>query len=196
MPPIDQRSNGQRSNDQRSEDQRFDGQRFDEQRSDDQRPVEQRSKATGLAAIASHIPQGQFGRYLLVGVWNTAFGYATFAIFTAALDRFVAQSYMLACVLSSLINITVSFLGYKWFVFKTKGNYLREWLRCVSVYGGNILLGLALLPLLVFFLRHHFGLQKQAPYIAGALLTGFTVIVSFFGHKHFSFRPSSAEPKT
>ena len=98
---------------------------------------------------------------------------------------------MLASVLSAGINITVSFLGYKWFVFRTKGNYLREWLRCVGVYGGNILFGLALLPLMVFVLRHHFGLQKQAPYISGALLTGFTVIVSFFGHKHFSFKPSA-----
>jgi hypothetical protein len=29
-------------------------------------------------------------------------------------------------VISSLLNISVSRLGYKWFVFKTKRNYLRE----------------------------------------------------------------------
>jgi putative flippase GtrA len=156
-------------------------------------PTNQSSSWPSFAELTRHIPPRQFGRYLLVGAWNTAFGYATFAIFTAVLDKFVPQSYMLACVFSSGINITVSFLGYKWFVFKTKGNYLREWLRCVGVYGGNILFGLALLPIMVYVLRHHFGFQKQAPYIAGALLTGFTVIVSFFGHKHFSFRPSSAE---
>jgi putative flippase GtrA len=148
-----------------------------------------------FASIARHIPSGQFGRYLLVGAWNTAFGYATFAILTAALDRSIPQSYMLASILSSLLNITVSFLGYKWFVFKTKGNYLREWIRCVGVYSGNILAGLALLPLFVYVIRHHFGLQRQAPYIAGALITGLTVLVSFFGHKHFSFKPSSSQPE-
>jgi len=155
--------------------------------------TDQPPESARFAALTRHIPPRQFGRYLLVGALNTAFGYTTFAIFTAVLDKFVPQSYMLASVLSSAINITVAFLGYKWFVFKTRGNYLREWLRCVGVYGGNILFGLALLPIMVYVLRHHFGLQRQAPYIAGALLTGFTVLVSFFGHKHFSFKPSSGE---
>jgi len=146
-----------------------------------------------FSQLTRHIPPGQFARYLLVGVWNTGFGYATFAAFTAALDRVVPHSYLPASVLSSLLNITVAYLGYKWFVFKTKGNYLREWARCVGVYGSNILVGLALLPVLVYVLRHQFGLQRQAPYIAGAVLTAFTVFVSFFGHKHFSFRASQSE---
>ncbi len=156
-------------------------------------PTNQRSSSLTLSALTRHIPAGQFGLYLLVGVWNTAFGYGTFAFFTALLDKVVPQSYMLASVLSSFINISVSFLGYKWFVFKTKGNYLREWIRCVGVYGGNILAGLACLPLIVYVIRHHFGFQREAPYIAGALLTGVTVLVSFFGHKHFSFKPSASE---
>jgi putative flippase GtrA len=140
------------------------------------------------SGLTRHIPPGQFARYLVVGVWNTAFGYATFAFFTAILDKVVPQSYMLASVLSSLINISVSFLGYKWFVFKTKGNYLREWIRCVGVYGGNILFGLAVLPVMVYGLRHYTHLERQAPYVAGAILTFVTVLVSFFGHKHFSFK--------
>jgi putative flippase GtrA len=158
-------------------------------------PTNKRSSSLTLAALTQHIPPQQFGRYLLVGICNTAFSYGTFAFFTAMLDKIVPQSYMLASVFASLINITVSFLGYKWFVFKTKGNYLREWIRCVGVYSGNILAGLALLPVIVYAIRHHFGLQRQAPYIAGALITGLTVLVSFFGHKHFSFKPSSSQPE-
>jgi putative flippase GtrA len=96
---------------------------------------------------------------------------------------------MAGLLLSNLVSITVAFLGYKWFVFRTKGNYLREWRRCVGVYSGGILLGLALLPTIVFAIRHNFGYQKEAPYIAGALLSGITVVLSFFGHKHLSFRP-------
>jgi len=75
---------------------------------------------------------GQFGRYLLVGAWNTLFGYGTFALFTAVLNPIVPHSYIWASLLSSLLNITVAYFGYKWFVFKTKGNYLREWMRCVA----------------------------------------------------------------
>jgi hypothetical protein len=45
-----------------------------------------------------------------------------------------------------------------------------------------------LLPPLVFLVRLVTGLDRAAPYIAGALLMGFNVIYSFLGHKNFSFR--------
>ncbi len=141
-----------------------------------------------LSSLRSHIPSGQLGRYLAVGLWNTAFGYSTFALFTWLLDRYIPASYLAASLLSSLISITVSFLGYKWFVFKTKGNYLKEWLRCLMVYSGGILLGLALLPPTVFVVGYLSGRPRYAPYIAGALLMAVQVIVSFLGHKNFSFK--------
>jgi putative flippase GtrA len=86
------------------------------------------------------------------------------------------------------VNITVAFLGYKWFVFRTKGNYLREWARAVAVYSSGIAVGTLCLPALVQALRYGAGLGRSAPYIAGAMLTGLGVIVSFFGHKRFTFR--------
>lgn len=138
--------------------------------------------------ITSHIPPGQFLRYLVVGGWNTLFGYSTYALFTALLMPRVRFGYILASVFSSLLNITVAYFGYKFFVFKTKGNYLAEWFRCILVYGSGMVPGLVLLPLLVTALHYIFHLQRSAPYIAGALLMGFGVIYSFFGHKHFSFR--------
>lgn len=149
---------------------------------------EERSATTGLAALASHVPPGQLGRYLLVGVGNTIFAYASFAFFTAILDKYIPQSYLVGSLLSAFTNITFSFVGYKKFVFKTKGNIIREWLRCVAVYSGNIAFGLLLLPLIVYSLRHHFGYQRQAPYIAGAIITALSVVLSFFGHKHITFR--------
>ncbi len=141
--------------------------------------------------LTGHIPPGQFGRYLLVGLWNTLFGYGTFALLTAVLNPIVPHSYMWASLLSSLLNITVAYLGYKWFVFKTKGNYLREWLRCVAVYSTGIILTLIALPILVLVIRRNTHFFAQAPYIAGAILTAFVVLYSFFGHKHFSFRTPS-----
>ena len=144
---------------------------------------------TGLfRQLTRHIPPAQFGRYILVGVWNTLFGYATFAAFTALLTPHVAYAYILASVLASLLNITVAFLGYKWFIFKTAGNYLREWLRCVLVYSGGIVIGILLLPAFVYVVRHSTKFDSAAPYIAGAILTGVNVIVGFLGHKTFSFQ--------
>jgi putative flippase GtrA len=140
------------------------------------------------AALAAQFPPGQFVRYLVVGAWNTLFGYATYAALTALLTPLIPYSYMVASLLSSIVSITVAFLGYKWFVFKTKGNYLREWARCVAVYSGAIAIGLALLPILVGIVRHATRYQREAPYIAGAMLTGVSVVFSFVGHRKFSFR--------
>ena len=138
--------------------------------------------------VTSHIPPRQLLRYLVVGGWNTLFGYACFAMLTALLDRVLKHGYIIANILASLLSITVSFLGYKWFVFKTKGNYLREWVRVVAVYSTSILIGAALLPVLVIFIRDVSRWDKPAPYIAGAVLTVFSVIYSFLAHKRFSFR--------
>jgi putative flippase GtrA len=140
------------------------------------------------ASLTRHIPPGQFGRYLLVGAWNTLFGYGSYVLLTAILTPVIPHSYIAASVISSLLNISVSFLGYKWFVFKTKGNYMREWIRCVGVYSGGILFGVLALPVLVMFIRRNTRFVAQAPYIAGAVLTAFMVMYSFLGHKKFSFR--------
>ncbi|MFY9703888.1 MAG: GtrA family protein [Terriglobales bacterium] len=140
------------------------------------------------ASLTRHVPPGQFGRYLLVGAWNTLFGYGTFALFTAVLNPIVPHSYIWASLLSSLLNITVAYFGYKWFVFKTKGNYLREWMRCVAVYSGGIIFALLALPALVVLIRHNTRFFAQAPYIAGAFLMVVVVVYNFFGHKKFSFR--------
>lgn len=138
--------------------------------------------------LTLHVPPGRFGRYMVVGAWNTFFGYGSFTFFTAVLSPMIPHSYIAASVISSLLNISVSYLGYKWFVFKTKGNYLREWIRCVGVYSGGILFGVLTLPILVMVIRRNTRFAAQAPYIAGAVLTAFMVVYSFLGHKNFSFR--------
>ena len=144
-----------------------------------------------MASLTKHIPPGQFGRYLLVGVWNTFFGYGLFALFTLMLDPRIPHGYILASVLANLVSITVAFLGYKWLVFRTAGNYLREWLRCVMVYGSGALLGTLALPGLVFLIRQNPDLHVAAPYIAGAIVLAGTTLYNFIGHKQFSFREAS-----
>jgi len=150
-------------------------------------------KRAFLRSLTNHIPPSQLARYLIVGIWNTAFAYGSFALFTFWLAKYMPASYMAASLLSSILNITVSFLGYKWFVFKTKGNYLKEWSKCLMVYSASIVLGLALLPPAVLAVSYLTKNPSSAPYIAGALLMGFNVIISFVGHKKFSFRQVQAE---
>lgn len=134
-------------------------------------------------------------RYLAVGACNTLFGYGCFALFTLLLTPFFAYGYVLASLLANLFAITFAFLGYKWFVFKTHGNYLKEWIRCLGVYTGSMLLSAAALPVLVPIVRRQTGNAHGAPYIAGAIVLVFSVFFSFFGHRHISFGGSKATPQ-
>lgn len=122
-----------------------------------------------------------------MGGFNTAFGFGIFAFLNWSFAGLGSYSYMYATVLGSLITITAAFLGYKWFVFRTRGNYLVEWIRCVGVYGSSVLLTIAGMPILVPILRHTLHKPAQAPYIAGALMTAIIVLFGFLGHKNISF---------
>jgi putative flippase GtrA len=135
----------------------------------------------------------QFLRYLLVGAWNTAFGYGTYAGLTWALTDRVPYAYMVAYVLANVIAITSAFLLYKAFVFRTKGNALREFLRVNVVYGATALLGFVLLPVAVFAVGKLLG-PTWAPYVAQAILMPIGILAGFFGHKRFSFQGGDAPP--
>jgi putative flippase GtrA len=138
-------------------------------------------------------PRAQFWqvvRYLLVGGFNTCFGYGLFVAFNYLFRALGVYGSEIASLLGNVIAITVAFLGYKWFVFRTHGNYLREWLRCLSVYGSSMLFALVMLPPLTLLLRRWYGHSQMASNVAAAILTVVTVAASYFGHKHFSFRRS------
>jgi putative flippase GtrA len=83
-------------------------------------------------------------------------------------------------VITNIIGLTNAYICYKLFVFRTKGNVLREYSRFYLVYGTSIAINFILLPVLVELFHIH-------PLIAQASMIFFTVIVSYFGHKRFSF---------
>jgi len=117
--------------------------------------------------------------YLIVGVWNTVFGYLSFVALYYLFSQRI--NYMFLVVFSNILSITNAYIGYKIFVFKTKGNYLREYLRFYVVYAGAIAINLIFLPILVEI----FGI---APVIAQGGIVFVSVLFSYFGHSRFSFR--------
>jgi putative flippase GtrA len=141
-----------------------------------------------MSASPQRVHAWQVIRYLMVGGFNTCFGYGLFVAFNYLFRRLGVYGSEIASLLSNIVAITVAFLGYKWFVFRTRGHYLREWLRCLSVYGTSMVFSLVMLPPLTLLLRHWFGPSQMASNVAAAILTVFTVAGSYFGHKHFSFR--------
>jgi putative flippase GtrA len=135
-----------------------------------------------------HKSSMQFARYLLVGGFNTFFGYGVFALLNWLFRGLGSFAYMYAWALGNVITITVAFLGYKWFVFRTRGNYLTEWAKVLGVYGSGLLFGAIALPITVTILRRTMHRPELAPYLGAGLLMLVTIIFSFLGHKHFSFR--------
>src|ERR1039457_1812958 len=75
-----------------------------------------------LQRLVNLFSAGQFVRYMCVGVFNTVFGYISFVVILTLLNavlpaQFLYLTVMLASVLGMPLNITVAYLGYKFFVF-------------------------------------------------------------------------------
>ena len=62
--------------------------------------------------------------YLLTGIWNTVFG---IGLYTALLIIYGSKHYLLLGIISHTIAVTNAFLCYKYFVFKTSGNFFKEY---------------------------------------------------------------------
>ncbi len=134
----------------------------------------------------------QIARYLAVGVWNTLFGYICYAGFVALYTRLLPGRSLgliadMASVSATPFAVTSAFLCYKFLVFRTRGQYLKEWLRCFAVYGSAAIPGLFALPLVTKALQQSASVRGVAPYLAGAIVAGFTTIYSYLAHRNFTF---------
>lgn len=140
----------------------------------------------------SHLPilnnlsarQYEVFAYLAAGGWNTLFGIGLYSfVYWLWADKI---HYMLLAFFVNIAAISNAFLCYKIFVFRTRGNWLKEYLRCYLVYGGGSLAGMGLLWLFA-------TLFKMNPAIANIFAAVLVVIASYFGHKYFSFRQNRPE---
>ena len=104
-----------------------------------------------FAAIRRVLPGAEVIRFLAVGVFNTAFSLVLYSGCVIAFGHLLPSHGKpliaeISFIISTPICITVAFLCYKHFVFRTKGNYLKEWLRCFAVYSVSFPMGLVILP--------------------------------------------------
>jgi putative flippase GtrA len=142
--------------------------------------------------VGKRLAEMQSVRFLVIGGGNTLFGVAdTFAVLKLLLLLRPDQPKLMGTVAmagSSIINIGFSFLTYKWFVFRTKGNYLKEYLRSLSIYLPSLLLNTFLVAPLAALLHRWTGYDRGSVYLAMGIILTVTIVFSFFGHKHVSFR--------
>jgi putative flippase GtrA len=128
-------------------------------------------------------------RFLMVGATNTAVGYGLFAALTHWVFAEVFLGYLISLVLSYVVGIGLAFILYRRFVFVVKGRVLGDLTRFVSVYLVSIAVNLIALPLLV-------EVVHIPPLASQAIILVVTTVVSFLGHKNFSFRRDPAESPT
>lgn len=138
------------------------------------------------------VEKSRFLKYLLVGVWNTVFGYVLYALITWILDTHyhIPFSYMYSFVISNIISVTQAFVAHKYLVFKTRGNFWKEYRKGMIVYGTTAFFSFISLPFAVrlcsIFLPDMFKWLDK--YIGGLLVNGIAAIASFFGHNKITFR--------
>ena len=123
--------------------------------------------------------QYQAAAYLVAGAWNTVFGVGIYTLAYYFTGKYI--HYMILAVICNILAVTNAFLCYKLFVFRTRGNWLKEYLKCYTVYGAGALCGMGLLWFLTAFF-------KLNPMLSNLLSTAIVAIASFFGHKYFSFK--------
>ncbi len=127
-------------------------------------------------------------RFLMVGATNTLVGYVIFSALTLWVFANVPFGYLASLAISYAIAIVLAFVLYRRFVFKVSGHVIRDFVRFVSVYAVAIGLNALLLPFFVEIVGLH-------PLLAQAITLVITTLLSFFGHRDFSFhRPGDPEP--
>lgn len=146
-----------------------------------------------LAALRRFLSKAEVLRFLIVGACNTlfsillqaGFGWLFTSLFPTVSQYWIAIA---AVIAATPFGVTFSFLGFKHFVFKTEGNYVKEWIRCFAVYSPTIpaailIVGVATKLYLLTPLPHH--LAKDAAFVTNSAIIA---SYSYFGHKKFSFK--------
>ena len=138
-----------------------------------------------LAALKSkHWVQVKF---VLVGIWNTIFGYGIFCLFDTLFARlFAARSaaYLCAMVLTQVLAVINAYICHKYVTFKSKARgkaIIAEFFRFSATYAVTFCLSLVLLPTFVEVGHIH-------PRIAAAIIILICTVVSYLGHSRFSFK--------
>lgn len=120
-------------------------------------------------------------RFLIVGGFNTLFGYALFVVFELVTGP--QLGYFFSLYASFSIACLVAFVLHRYYTFRAhdSGNIFIDFVRFVSVYIVTLVLNSIALPLLV-------EAVGMSPLLAQGLIVLVTTLTSYFGHKYFSFR--------
>ena len=116
-------------------------------------------------------------RFILVGGYNTVFGYLLFVALIFLLTEKYNQLALFGSYILSSIN---SYLTQKYYVFATKNINFKEYLQCVTTWMGSYIINAVLLYILVDIL--HFNV-----YIMQIICLIICAVFNYVFLKHFVF---------
>ena len=116
--------------------------------------------------------------YLVVGGWNTVFGYGAWALMQYVLGDYL--HYLVVVLLAWPIAVLNAYLGYRYIVFRSRGSVLSELPRFSLVYLLTLVANLAMLPIALRVLPFNI-------YVVQALFLGVVVVCSYVAHRYYSF---------
>jgi putative flippase GtrA len=123
-------------------------------------------------------------RFLIVGGINTLFGWSAFpAIYFLTLAA--RWHYLIVLVITQVICITFSFLTAKFFVFRTRGNFVAEFAKFCTFHASYFALNIIILPILV-------EVVKINPVIGQFGFAVAVVLSSYFWHSKITFKQPGA----
>ncbi|MDR3489636.1 MAG: GtrA family protein [Bradyrhizobium sp.] len=122
-------------------------------------------------------------RFVFAGGLNTVFGLIIFPSLYVILAP-LAVHYEVVLMLSLVLSVVFSFATTKYFVFRTHGNALGEFVRFSTFHVINGTLNLLALPILVEVAFLH-------PVWAQLIFATVVMVSSYFWHSRISFRPKN-----
>jgi len=141
---------------------------------------------TWIVSTVKRLLRDERVRFLLVGGINTAVGYLLFVL----IEFLVGQhsSYFISLYGSYILAVTIAFVLHRTVTFKVHGtgNVFIDFLRYQTVSVVALAVNSLALPLLV-------EVVGIVPNIAQLMIVVLTTIISYVGHKFFSFRRAPSD---
>jgi putative flippase GtrA len=117
-------------------------------------------------------------KYLLIGFYNTIFGYLIFVLFFYYFAEIVNHSLLLG--ICHLIGATNNFFSYKTFVFKIRDSNLKNYIRFNLVYLFIYIINLVIFLTLTKILNWNI-------YLSQGLIVILIAILGYILNKNYSF---------
>jgi len=131
--------------------------------------------------------------FLVVGAINTVVGFAIFIALSETVGNTIDHRFnevagsLVTLSITHVLSVLFAFVMHRRFVFRVRGHVLRDLLRFWSVYLTAAAINFVALPVLVELGVHRIPAQ--------VMIVAFNTLLSYFGHRHFSFRRGADESR-